>query len=372
NLLIRQGCRLAEPGEFTRRAFVAGQMDLAQAEAVADLIAASSRAAHRIAARQMRGQFSSRLASLREQLLETAALLELELDFSEEDVEFASREHIRDLVDSIIHEINRLRHSFAAGNAIKEGIPVAIIGATNAGKSSLLNAIVGDDRAIVSDIHGTTRDTIEETITVADYNFRFIDTAGLRDTTDIIEQQGIKRSRRAIAEACIVLAVVDVTVASPASIAELLKTANGSTDTPSIILLLNKIDLIDSDSLAAIKEQVPDTPDLTVHCISTKTGAGLDTPVNGITLADILRQIADRRFATGTDDILVTNARHLQALTNAAESAARVADSLAANLSGDLIAQDLRQTIAHLTAITGDIPSDTVLATIFSRFCIGK
>ncbi|MCH5246289.1 MAG: tRNA uridine-5-carboxymethylaminomethyl(34) synthesis GTPase MnmE [Muribaculaceae bacterium] len=378
NILISQGCRLAEPGEFTRRAFVAGNLDLAQAEAIADVIAAKSRAAHRIAANQMRGKYSSQLGSLREQLLETASLLELELDFSEEDVEFASRQHIRQLAGGIKNEINRLLGSFTAGNAIKDGIPVAIIGPTNAGKSSLLNAIVGDDRAIVSNIHGTTRDTIEETININDFSFRFIDTAGLRQTSDVIEQHGIDRSRRAISAARIVIAVADVTTATTATIDNLIDTTRQAASTPPyLILLLNKTDI--ASPPAALLNHVnkcaktaTDFPAIYTIQASSKTGDGIERHDNRISLNNILTDIANAEYATGNDGILVTNTRHIQALTAASTSVDRVIDSLDANLTGDLIAQDIRETINHLAAITGDIPSTQILATIFSRFCIGK
>ena len=378
NILISQGCRLAEPGEFTRRAFVSGNLDLAQAEAVADVIASKSRAAHRIAANQMRGHFSSRLGSLREQLLETASLLELELDFSEEDVVFASREHILHLSVGISNEINRLLDSFTAGNAIKEGIPVAIIGPTNAGKSSLLNTIIGDDRAIVSDIHGTTRDTIEETVNIADYSFRLIDTAGLRQTADIIEQQGIDRSRRAISAARIVIAVADVTTATIETIDDLINTTREAATTPPyLILLLNKTDI--SAPTAAIIDHVKkfikstvDFPAVYLLQASTKTGFGFERHQSETCLSDILLKIANKEYSTGNDGILVTNIRHIQALTAASASVSRVIEGLNSALPGDLIAQDLRETINHLAAITGDIPSTQILATIFSRFCIGK
>lgn len=356
--IISAGARLAEPGEFTRRAFSAGKMDLAEAEAVADVIASNSRAAHRIALSQMRGRFSERLRSLREQLVDLASLLELELDFSEEEVEFASRQHMRDLAARINREVNRLHRSFASGQAIKDGIPVAIIGPTNAGKSSLLNALIGDDRAIVSDIHGTTRDTIEETLEIGDYLFRFIDTAGLRDTADRIEQIGIQRSRQAIASARIIIAVFDATVPIDQDILDL---ACSNTEAH-LIVALNKIDL---DILPRTDNvSLPDRA--TDIRISATTGDGIDT------LRDILRQTAEAENGNADEGIIVTNARHAEALRQAADSSSRVIDALDANISGDLIAQDLRLTIHHLATITGDIPSTEILATIFSRFCIGK
>ena len=362
DLLTESGCRLAEPGEFTRRAFISGKMDLAEAEAVADVIASNSRAAHRIAVNQMRGGFSRRLASLREQLLELTSLLELELDFSEEDVEFASRQRLIDIAREIQREVTRLHQSFTAGAAIKDGIPVAIVGATNAGKSSLLNAILGDDRAIVSDIHGTTRDTIEETIELGDYQFRFIDTAGLRDTSDEIERIGIQRSRQAIDRARIVIFVTDSTL--PIDIDEISETTHANddcNDNRHIILALNKSDLPDSRTEAS-----PIGLEFNTVHLSAKTGAGIDT------LRDTLIRCADTEAGNADEDILVTNARHAQALGNAARSIARVTDGLTTGLPGDLIAQDLRETLTHLGEITGDISTTDILTTIFSRFCVGK
>ena len=352
--LIKAGCRMAEAGEFTRRAFVAGKIDLAQAEAVADVIAADSRAAHRIAISQLRGGFSARIASLRDRLTDLAALLELELDFSEEDVEFASRTRLL---------VTRLHNSFASGNAIKQGIPVAIAGATNAGKSSLLNALLGEERAIVSDIHGTTRDTIEETMTIGDYQFRFIDTAGLRDTADTIEQQGIERTRRAISRARITLLVIDPTAIPDAETIAATVRACAEQEIPGhLIAVLNKADK--AGNSPALPAGLPaDTPAIT---ISALTGFGLDN------LRDALVSQAAAEAGNASEGILVTNARHAEALARAIESSARVIDGLTTGLTGDLIALDLRQTISHLSAILGDIPSATILSTIFSRFCIGK
>lgn len=361
--LIKAGCRMAEAGEFTRRAFVAGKIDLAQAEAVADVIAADSRAAHRIAISQLRGGFSARIASLRDRLTDLAALLELELDFSEEDVEFASRTRLLELARDINSEVTRLHNSFASGNAIKQGIPVAIAGATNAGKSSLLNALLGEERAIVSDIHGTTRDTIEETMTIGDYQFRFIDTAGLRDTADTIEQQGIERTRRAISRARITLLVIDPTAMPDAeTIAATVRACTEQEIPGHLIAVLNKADI--AGTSPALPAGLPaDTPAIT---ISALTGFGLDN------LRDALVSQAAAEAGNASEGILVTNARHAEALARAIESSARVIDGLTTGLTGDLIALDLRQTISHLSAILGDIPSSAILSTIFSRFCIGK
>ena len=361
--LIDAGCTLAMPGEFTRRAFTAGKMDLAEAEAIADVIASNSRAAHRIAITQMKGAYSQRLNDLRSQLLDLAALLELELDFSEEDVEFASRENLRTIAAEIHAEVTRLHSSFASGQAIKDGIPVAIAGATNAGKSSLLNTLIGDDRAIVSDIHGTTRDTIEETIETGDYLFRFIDTAGLRDTDDRIEQIGIERTRRAITRAMITILVVDPAAPLDSSIID--STLPSSADRH-LIIAVNKTDANSPDAIERTIKALP-SPGSGIHIIpiSTHTRSGIDTLLS--TLADIARTTDEQH-----ESIMVTNIRHARSLAEAARSSARILKGLDTNLPGDLIAQDLRETVAHLSAITGDLPTTEILNTIFSRFCIGK
>ncbi len=354
NALLSAGARLAERGEFTRRAFASGKMDLAQAEGVADLIASRSRAAHDIAVRQMRGGFSKRLSMLHDSLLELASLLELELDFSEEDVEFASRRKLYAQAVELRDEIQRLATSFDSGNAIKEGIPVAIIGPTNVGKSSLLNALVGDDRAIVSDIHGTTRDLIEDTVNIGDFTFRFIDTAGIRDTSDTIEQLGIDRSRRAIGRAAILLQVIDAV--NPRTI----EYADNIADSQHLITVINKTDAASSDKAKAIVGQTE-----TIVEVSARTHDGIER------LRDTLTGIA-RTLLAGSGDIIVTNARHYQALTAALPPLNRVIDGLTANLSGDFIAQDLREVLHHLGSITGSVTSQEILTSIFTRFCIGK
>lgn len=376
-ILCDNGCRLALPGEFTRRAFANGKIDLAQAEAIADVIASESRAAHRLAASQMKGQFSARLNRLRDKLLEIASLLELELDFSEEEVEFASRSRLTALAQDLHSELTRLADSFAAGNAIKQGIPVAIIGPTNAGKSSLLNLILGQQRAIVSDIHGTTRDTIEDTLAIGDYTFRFIDTAGLRHTDDPIENLGIKRTRQAAANAAITLLVVDATRPLP-SPADLALPADSDTDSDSnadagshtaedtrpVILLLNKTDLPGAITTlpTPLPYRVTDIIPFSAH-----TGEGHDT------LLQQLKKHAKALSGDNTQDtILVTNLRHAQALQAAAETTAALLAGLSANIPGDLLAQDLRATIHHLSTITGTLTTPDILTTIFSRFCIGK
>lgn len=344
--LIFNGARLANPGEFTRRAFASGKFDLAQAEAVADLIASESKAAHRIAMNQIRGNFSNRLKFLRDNLLQLISLLELELDFSEEEVEFASRNELINIATSVKEEVARLAKSFKAGKAIKEGIPVAIIGPTNAGKSSLLNALLDDDRAIVSDIHGTTRDVIEDTLSLGDYKFRIMDTAGIRHTDDAIESLGITRSLKAASSAEIVLSVIDITNPIESDVA---------VSDATLLRVYNKLDKLDGTHTLP-KDGIT---------ISAKTGEGLDK------LKEKMISIA-KEAETTHSSVLVTNVRHLEALLNADESITRALEALNAQLSGELVAQDLRLTIHHLSSILGEISSDEVLGNIFSRFCIGK
>lgn len=354
--LIKAGARLAEPGEFTRRAFLGGRLDLSQAEAVADIIAAESRAANDIAQSQLQGKFAGRIQQLRQQLIDIASLLELELDFAEEDLEFADRTLLTQLATQARDEIKRLLQSFRTGDAIMRGIPVAIVGAPNAGKSSLLNALLGHDRAIVSDVPGTTRDTIEETLHLGDHLFRFIDTAGLRASTDAVERIGIDRSRAAIASARIILYVHDATLPLHPDLIPRVPDAT-------TLLVLNKTDLIPTPTLdsqlSTLDSQLLPTP------LSTRTGEGLDQIVRHlVTIA------ADMTTTYG--DVLVANARHAEALSSALTSIGRVLDGLRSTLPADLVAQSLRETISHLGAITGAIPSDLLLSTIFSRFCIGK
>lgn len=356
NTLIKAGARLAEPGEFTRRAFLGGRLDLSQAEAVADIIAAESRAANDIAQSQLQGKFAGRIQQLRQQLIDIASLLELELDFAEEDLEFADRTLLTQLATQTRDEIKRLLQSFRTGDAIMRGIPVAIVGAPNAGKSSLLNALLGHDRAIVSDVPGTTRDTIEETLHLGDHLFRFIDTAGLRASTDAVERIGIDRARAAIASARIILYVHDATLPLHPDLIPRVPDAT-------TLLVLNKTDLIPTPTLdsqlSTLDSQLLLTP------LSTRTGEGLDQIVRHlVTIA------ADMTTTYG--DVLVANARHAEALSSALTSIGRVLDGLRSTLPADLVAQSLRETISHLGAITGAIPSDLLLSTIFSRFCIGK
>ena len=357
--LTEAGCRLAEPGEFTRRAYVNGKMDLAQAEAVADVIAASSAAQHRVAMNQLRGGYSAELRSLRGQLLELASLLELELDFSEEDVEFADRSRLRALLDAACSHCRQLADSFRLGNAIKNGVPVAIVGAPNSGKSTLLNALLRDDRAIVSDIPGTTRDTVEETCVIGGVLFRFIDTAGIREASDEVERLGIERTFRKIGEAEIVLGVVDASMpqeAVSAAISEIASRIDPARQ--KLLILLNKADKADGP-LSCNSERSEES----VLRISAKHGAGLEE------LRAALAARAGVASATGT---LVTNARHAAALREAAASLSAVSDGLDRGIPSDLLAEDLRAALTSLGTITGLITTDEVLGEIFSKFCIGK
>lgn len=362
DLLITQGARLAQPGEFTRRAFAAGNIDLAQAEAVADLIASNSQSSHRLAINQMRGGFSKRLTELRNKLLDLASLLELELDFSEEDVEFASRNKMLDLAKEIHTEVTTLHNSFRQGQAIKNGIPVAIAGATNAGKSSLLNAILGDNRAIVSDIHGTTRDTIEDTITLDGFTFRLIDTAGLRQTSDSIEKLGIDRTHQAIEKAEILLLVIDSSQPLPHSVASL-----SFPQTPKLLVALNKSDLpFNPETITQVKQLAQKHPNSKIIELSAKTEEGLKQ------LTDELTHHAQEMQGADNAQILVTNARHADALAKAAQSANDVIEGLNTALPPDLIAEHMRETLYHLGTITGAITTPEILSSIFTRFCIGK
>ena len=355
-LLIAAGARSAEPGEFTRRAFLNGKMDLAQAEAVADLISAGSEAAHRVAVNQLRGTYSLELKGLRDELVRLAALLELELDFSEEDVEFADRTLLRDLLEKVSAHVSRLCDSFRTGNAIKKGVPVAIVGTVNSGKSTLLNALLGEDRAIVSDIPGTTRDTVEEVMTLGGVQFRFIDTAGLRDASDFVEKKGIERSLRSLEQAEVVLGVLD----GCAPVEDLEKSCRKIMERVSpaqaLILLRNKADVFNPDA------PLPDG----VHVldISAKTGEGLEELKNRIA--------ASYSHAADGDTTLVTNLRHFEALSRAKDDLAHVRKGLDLNTSTDLLAEDLRSAIRELGSIFGEVAPDEVLNGIFANFCIGK
>lgn len=339
NLLIRQGASIADRGEFTRRAVTNGKLDIAEAEAVADMIAASSRAAQRIALSHIRGEYSAGLNTLRDKLIDLASLTELELDFSEEDVEFADRTELLNLAREINAKVTSLADSFAAGRAIKDGVKVTISGATNAGKSTLLNRLIGEEKAIVSNIHGTTRDTIEDTAEIGGILFRFIDTAGLRDTADPIEQIGIDRARKAIQSADINIWLVDSE-----------NPVLPETATENTIIVYNKSDI------ASVPEDA-----IAISALN-------DTNLTQLT-DELIRRAMPMQIAPAQT---VTNARHYEALMRAADSSARVIDSLATSLPTDLIAQDIRETINHLSTITTPITTPTLLTQIFTRFCIGK
>ena len=381
SLLYAAGARAAEPGEFTQRAFLNCKMDLAQAEAVADVIASQNAAAHRIAFKQMKGGFSSELRGMRSELLELVSLMELELDFSEEEVEFADRSRLDSLLEQIIAHVGRLIDSFRLGNAIKNGVPVAIAGATNTGKSTLLNALLGEDRAIVSDVHGTTRDTVEETLNIDGILFRFIDTAGLRETTEVVEQIGIQRTFKKIGEASIVLGMIDLT-RDFESTCETIRSIVDKVDFTSqkLVFLLNKTDISEANKNVTIENYIVshidsklvesnnnynDKGEVKIIPISAKTGAGL---------SDLRSYLAfsQRDLLGDSDTTLVTNQRHAQALSDARTSLLRVREGLASGLPTDLAAQDIREAIYHLGSIVGEISTDEVLGNIFRNFCIGK
>ena len=365
-LLIDNGGRMAEPGEYTQRAFLNGKMDLSQAEAVADLIASSSQASHRVAMSQMRGGFSKELQKLQQQLLEFASLVELELDFSEEDVEFADRKQLTNLANQIEEVIAHLTHSFKVGNALKNGVPVAIIGETNAGKSTLLNLLLKEDRAIVSDIHGTTRDAIEDTTIIEGQTFRFIDTAGIRETTDQIESLGIERTFEKMTLAEIVLWVIDATQAIQ-QINQLSPQITPRIKNKPLLLLINKADLVEQKELESIRKELEKLSFEKAHplFLSAKKGEGLK---------ELEKQlILSAQFPTiSKNDVIVTNARHYEALKLALNAIRRVQQGLSDEISGDFLAQDIRECIYHLSDIAGEVTTDMVLGNIFKNFCIGK
>lgn len=351
--LVKAGARMAEPGEFTRRAFLNGKMDLAQAEAVADLISAGSKAAHRIAMNQLKGEYSNELRSLRDQLLELTALMELELDFSEEEVEFADRSRLNDILDRTLEHIGRLAASFRDGNAIRNGIPVAIVGAVNSGKSTLLNRLIGEDRAIVSEIPGTTRDTVEETMTIGGILYRFIDTAGLRDTDDTIEKIGIKRAWDKIKEADVIIYLLDSTADLSRSIDPVEKIKGSLGEHQVLIPVTNKTDL--SPAIAGTTG------------ICARTGEGVEELKAAIS--------ASQTGRFNQEDTMVTNLRHFNALTRAAEALSNVRTGISGKTPTDLVAEDLRSAISELNSIFGDssqIDFQSITDLIFSRFCIGK
>jgi len=362
-LLVNQGARLAEPGEFSKRAFINGKLDLTQAEAVADLISSQNEASHRIAVNQLKGGFSKELKYLRAKLLDLTSLLELELDFSEEDVEFADRTQLREILNESLTHIGKLTDSFRLGNAIKNGIPVAIVGETNAGKSTLLNAILGEERAIVSDIEGTTRDTIEETFNINGTLYRFIDTAGIRETSETIEKIGIERTFRKISEADIILGMLDLTK-SYESVCKSADLIISKIDTKKQTLLLvgNKRDLAASFPISKLKEAHQNIP---FTFISAKETTDIDALKSLIINHSSIHKVT-------SNEALVTNARHYEALVHAAESLRQVQDGMDMNLSADLLAEDLKEGLYQLGSITGEVTNNEVLGNIFGRFCVGK
>ena len=361
-LCIRKGCRAASPGEFTLRAFLNGKMDLSQAEAVADLIASDSAAAHQIAMQQMRGGFSSEIKILREELLNFASLIELELDFSEEDVEFADRKQFEDLLQRIRRVLKYLLDSFSTGNVIKNGVPIAIIGAPNVGKSTLLNALINEDKAIVSNIAGTTRDAIEDEITIEGVKFRFIDTAGIRQTEDTVEAIGIEKTFEKMAQSQVILQLFDASKITTASSQEILKQIQDTaTQYPEkqLLIIVNKMD---TSSHKVIKDCLDSQEFLG---LSAKTGEGvaiLKTQLLGLVQMGKLRN----------NDTIITNARHYDALGQALKNIQNVQNGLQNGLSGDLLAIDIREALHHFGRITGEISTDDLLGNIFSNFCIGK
>lgn len=380
--LIENGARPAGPGEFTQRAFVNGKMDLSQAEAVADMIAAEDASAHRLALNQLKGGVSNEISEMRGKLLDMTSLMELELDFSEEDVEFADRSQLSSLLEEVSAHVKRLKESFRLGNALKNGVPVCIAGAANTGKSTLLNALLQEERAIVSPIAGTTRDSIEETFVIDGIRFRFIDTAGLRETDDTIESMGIERSMDKIAKADIVIAVADCQAASSDVQAQLSLIRERMNGSQNLVVFVNKVDMIpgvgldpacsvDSELLVAgpiesvIKEMIPEGSPVIYG--SAKNGLGTDD------LKNILEKIQkDRVSSSRSGDTMVSNVRHYNALCSAWEALKLVRAGLDSGTSTELVARDLRDVLYHLGSITGEISTDEVLGNIFKKFCIGK
>ncbi|MBF6598790.1 MAG: tRNA uridine-5-carboxymethylaminomethyl(34) synthesis GTPase MnmE [Fermentimonas sp.] len=362
-LFLSIGSRLAHAGEFTQRAFKNGKFDLSQAEAVADLIASESKASHRVAMNQMRGGFAKKLALLRDKLLHFASLIELELDFSEEDVEFANRNHLFDLTIDIEKEIEILADSFRMGNAIKSGIPVAIIGETNVGKSTLLNLLLNEDKAIVSDIHGTTRDVIEDVVNINGVTFRFIDTAGIRQTSDLIETMGIERTYQKIEQASIIIWMIDLTT-SIDKIELLASQIYHKLQDKNLIILFNKADLISEDQQEEFKFLLPDLE-------ASRLFISAKQQNNTNQLQELLVNTASIP-TIGEDDVIVTNMRHYEALKKALEAIIRVKEGLELEITHDFLAQDIRECMFYLGEITGQISTDEILGNIFSKFCIGK
>jgi tRNA modification GTPase len=369
-LLLRKGCRMAQAGEFTLRAFLNGKLDLSQAEAVADLISSDNEASHQIAMQQMRGGFSNEIAKLREELLNFASLIELELDFAEEDVEFADRSQFSELLTRIEFVLKRLIDSFAVGNVIKNGIPVAIVGEPNVGKSTLLNALLNEERAIVSEIAGTTRDTIEDELVIGGIGFRFIDTAGIRETKDVVESIGIKKTFEKIEQAQVVLYLVDGCQLSVVGklenlIIEINKTKNQFPQKP-IIIVINKKDLISEDAVSTINKKLTTiNGEPTTIFISAKNNIGIDKLKN-----QLLSFV--NTGALRNNETIVTNTRHYDSLLKALEEIQKVKFGLQSNLSSDLMAIDIKQSLYYFGEITGEVTNDELLGNIFANFCIGK
>ena len=365
-LLLRKGCRMASPGEFTLRAFLNGKLDLSQAEAVADLISSDNEASHQIAMQQMRGGFSNEIAKLREELLNFASLIELELDFAEEDVEFADRSQFHELLNRIELVLKRLIDSFAVGNVIKNGIPVAIVGEPNVGKSTLLNALLNEERAIVSEIAGTTRDTIEDELVIGGIGFRFIDTAGIRETEDVVESIGIRKTFEKIEQAQVVLYLfesVKFQVSGSEYITEIEKVKNKYPLKP-LIVVINKIDLLSEEEILNIQKQL-ETLNLKPETISAKQNIGMDQLKN-----QLLSFV--NTGALRNNETIVTNTRHYDSLLKALDEIQKVKYGLETNLSSDLMALDIREALYHFGMITGQVTNDELLGNIFANFCIGK
>ncbi len=365
-LLLRKGARMAQAGEFTLRSFLNGKMDLSQAEAVADLISSDNEAAHQIAMQQMRGGFSNEIAKLREELLNFASLIELELDFAEEDVEFADRTQFNDLLNRIEFVLKRLIDSFAVGNVIKNGIPVAIVGEPNVGKSTLLNALLNEERAIVSEIAGTTRDTIEDELVIGGIGFRFIDTAGIRDTVDVIESIGIKKTFEKIEQAQVVLYLFEslkFKVQSSIYIIEIEKIKNQFPLKP-LVVVINKIDLLSENEILNIREQL-ETLNVKLETISAKKNLGIDELKN-----QLLSFV--NTGALRNNETIVTNTRHYDSLLKALEEIQKVKFGMKTNLPSDLMAIDIKQALYYFGEITGQVTNDELLGNIFANFCIGK
>ena len=362
-ILIARGARLAGPGEFSRRAFLNNKLDLAQAEAVADLIASQSEASHKIAVNQLKGGFSKELRDIRSRLLDITSLLELELDFSEEDVEFADRTQLLELIEEAISHIGRLTESFRLGNAIKNGIPVTIAGETNTGKSTLLNAILGEERAIVSDIEGTTRDTVEETFNIFGTLYRFIDTAGIRQTTEEIERIGIERTFKKMEEADVILGMVDMTKGLEKAISAIrLIVSKVDRQQQTLIVLCNKRDVARDFPCERLMSEFEDIP---IEFVSAKDNDDVERIKRFIFNNSSLHSV-------GANETLVTNMRHYESLRRSKENLEQVREGIMVGLSADLLSQDLRQALFYLGSITGEITNDEVLGNIFGRFCVGK